>query len=59
MKLEEIKEIAKSAGLTTRNAKKADIIRSIQRNEGNDDCYNTGYANECGQLSCLWREDCK
>jgi len=59
MKLAEVKQIAKDRGLQVRNLKKADLIRSIQLSEGNNDCYNTDSAESCGQGSCLWRDDCQ
>ena len=59
MKMQEVREIAKKMNIKTANMKKANIIRSIQQEEGNDDCYETGQASECGQENCLWREDCK
>jgi hypothetical protein len=30
----------------------------IQRAEGNKDCFESGQAGTCGQIHCLWREDC-
>lgn len=33
------------------------MIRSIQRSEGNIDCFRRGYG-ECGQLECAWRQYC-
>jgi len=59
MKLEDVKKIAKDQGLQVRNMKKVDLIRSIQRNEGNIDCYNSDSSDTCGQFSCLWRDDCR
>ena len=59
MKLQKIKEIANSRGLKTVKMKKDEIIRGIQADEGNCPCFNTGMAAECGQLNCLWREDCE
>jgi hypothetical protein len=59
MKLADVKKIAKDRGLQVRNMKKVEIIRTIQQNEGNIDCYNTESAESCGQNSCLWRDDCK
>lgn len=59
MKLDEVKKIAKERGLQSRNMKKADLIRAIQRSEGNTDCYQTNSAESCGQFSCLWRDDCR
>lgn len=59
MKLEEVKKIAKNRGLQITNLKKAEIIRSIQQDEGNVACYNTGAAPNCNQENCLWRDDCR
>jgi hypothetical protein len=58
MKMEEVKEIAKGLGIKPGKMKKSDLIQEIQRAEGNEDCYNTGRADSCGQDSCAWREDC-
>jgi len=33
------------------------LIRSIQRAEGNIDCYRKGLR-QCGQLDCAWRDHC-
>lgn len=58
MKMQEVREIAKKMGIKTANMKKVDIIRTIQQTEGNNDCYQTGYAEKCDQSNCLWRDDC-
>ncbi len=59
MKMQELREIAKKRGIKTANMKKADIIRSIQREEGNSDCYCSGNVDKCGQTKCLWKDDCE
>jgi len=59
MKLSEIKAIALSLGVKPGKSGKSELIRAIQRAEDNYDCFATGSADECGQQSCLWREDCK
>ncbi|MFO0751992.1 MAG: hypothetical protein U0411_01535 [Thermodesulfovibrionales bacterium] len=58
MKLQEVKEIAKQRGIKTGNMKKADIIRTIQRDEGYTACFGSGQADTCSQNDCLWRGDC-
>jgi hypothetical protein len=58
MKLQEIKVIAKTNGVRLGSMKKENIIKAIQRAEGNNDCFAKGIANECGQTNCLWRQDC-
>ncbi len=58
MKLDEIKGKAKGLGIACSKMKKEDIIREIQRKEGNFDCFGTVANNECDQEACCWREDC-
>lgn len=58
MNMKDIKKIAKKAGIKELNMKKDDLIRSIQRAEGNIDCFGTPSAERCSQADCLWREDC-
>jgi Rho termination factor, N-terminal domain len=59
MKIEEIRGIAKQRDVKTGKMKKSEIIRAIQEAEGNPVCFDTGKTVECGQVNCLWREDCK
>jgi len=33
------------------------LVRSIQRAEGNPDCYRRG-RQQCDRLSCVWRDHC-
>ena len=58
MKMEEIKEVAKNLGIKPGKMKKGDLIREIQKAEGNDPCYNSGRVDVCGQSQCAWRDDC-
>ena len=58
MNLKDIKDMAKSQGLKVGNMKKENIIRSIQRAEGNFDCFGSAIAGECNQMNCIWRGDC-
>lgn len=58
MELQEIRRIARAMGVRTKGMEKAELIRAIQRAEGNFDCYGTAVDEECDQESCLWREDC-
>jgi hypothetical protein len=58
MKLQEIKEIAKKYAIKAGKMSKLELIRTIQRAEGNNDCFATSYVRECNQINCLWREDC-
>ena len=59
MKMQDIRNIAKGRGVKAGiGINKAELIRSIQRAEGNVDCFGTEHVNVCGQTNCLWREDC-
>lgn len=58
MKLEEIRTIAGARNIKVGKMKKAEVIREIQNSEGNEPCFDTGYAENCGQGGCLWRGDC-
>ena len=58
MKFNEIRKMAKGMGINTFQMKKIDIIRSIQRQEHNIDCFGTERVAYCGEERCLWREDC-
>jgi len=58
MTLKQVKNTAKTKGIKAGNMKKTDIIRTIQRTEGNFDCFGTAINGECNQSDCLWREDC-
>jgi len=58
MKLDELKEIAKQHNIKTNKMKKADLVHAIQQAEGNDQCFDSGKVADCGQETCLWREDC-
>ncbi len=52
-----IKEKAKSLGIKATRKDNVDLIRSIQRAEGNFPCFKTA-SGSCDQLQCLWRSDC-
>jgi hypothetical protein len=58
MKLDEIREIAKQHDIKAGKLKKAELVRAIQDAEGNELCFETGTADNCGQDSCLWRGVC-
>jgi hypothetical protein len=59
MKMNDIKVMAEELGIKTGKMKKTELIRAIQRQECNSDCYNSGQAESCGQDQCLWRADCR
>ncbi len=58
MNLKDIQSIAQSRGIKAGKMRKADLIRTIQRDEGNSDCFESEKRWNCDQIHCLWREDC-
>ena len=58
MKLAEVCIIAKSQNIKPGKLSKSELIKVIQSEEGNFDCYATAFAGECDQTGCGWREDC-
>lgn len=58
MTLKQVREIAKQKQIKVGNMKKENIIRAIQRAEGNFDCFGTATAGICDQTNCIWRDDC-
>lgn len=57
MKMQEIRAKAKALGINSFGKKKADLIREIQRAEGNFDCFGTA-RDYCDQLECCFRDLC-
>lgn len=59
MQLQAIRGIAREQGVPGRSRlSKPDLIRAIQRHEGNFDCFGTAREGYCDQTSCLWLGDC-
>ena len=57
MTVKDLQKIASGLGVEARGLKKAELIRAIQKAEGNFDCFGT--ANDyCDQLNCLFRREC-
>jgi hypothetical protein len=57
MTVKELQKMAKKMGIKTRGLRKADMIKEIQRTEGNFDCFGTA-TDYCDQMGCLFRNDC-
>ena len=57
MNMEEIRRRARDVGVKPRRLRKADLIRAIQRAEGNFDCFGSA-STWCDRLDCCWRKDC-
>jgi len=59
MRLSEIEKKAKTLKIKdTWRLSKKDLIKTIQRTEGNFDCFSTAKNKSCDQIACLWRSDC-
>jgi hypothetical protein len=58
MTLKQVKDIARQNKVKVGNMKKENIIRAIQRAEGNFDCFGTATEGTCDQIACLWKDDC-
>ena len=57
MKINEVRALGKSLGINSFGKSKAELIKEIQREQGNFDCFGT--ANDyCDQLECLFRGSC-
>ncbi len=57
MKMNDVVKRAKALGINAKGAKKADLIRQVQKAEGNFDCFGTA-TDYCDQWVCCFREDC-
>ena len=58
MKHSAVQKKAKKIGIKNLNKfTKKELIKTIQRTEGNFDCFGTA-KNDCNQSTCLWRKDC-
>lgn len=58
MQIQQIRTVARNLGVRPGNLGKVALVRSIQRQEGNFECFATAYEGVCDQLQCRWREDC-
>lgn len=58
MKNKDIKLIAKSMKLKVGKLNKMQLIRLIQKEENNNQCYATTEVKSCGQDGCSWHSDC-
>lgn len=58
MNSKEIKKLAQQHNIATRGLSQAELVRCIQRHEGNFDCFATAANGVCDQAICLWRDDC-
>jgi hypothetical protein len=57
MTVKELQKMTKGFDIRPHDFKKAELIKAIQKAEGNFDCFGTAY-NYCDQGNCLFRKDC-
>ena len=57
MKMPEIKQKAKSLGISPSKLKKTDLIQAIQKAEGFNVCYGNSNGN-CRNSDCCFMQDC-
>ncbi len=57
MKMHEIRTMAKQLGVKSFGKSKVELIREIQRKEGNFDCFGRA-ATYCDQTACAFRALC-
>ncbi len=58
MKIQDIRKMAKDYKIDSFGKSKMEIIRSLQKAEGNFDCYGRASSGFCDQGACVWKEDC-
>ena len=58
MNIKHIREMAKNMGIKPGRLRKAELVRLIQKAEGNFPCFDTERVKDCGEENCLWQEDC-
>lgn len=57
MKMNELRGLAKGLGIKSLGKNKADLIKQIQRKQGNFDCFGSA-VDYCDQSNCLFRSSC-
>mgnify|MGYP001601351863 CR=1 FL=1 len=58
MILQDIIDIAERMGIDAGALNRTELVRAIQRAEGYSDCFMTGQVQSCGQMNCLWYQEC-
>lgn len=58
MSLEEICPIANPQGINLGKLLKIELIRALQTDVGDFDCFASAHYGVCGQVDCFWREEC-
>jgi hypothetical protein len=58
MLLQDIIAIAARMGVDAGDLNRIELVRAIQRAEGYSDCFMTDRVRTCGQMNCLWYQEC-
>ena len=59
MRLLAIEKKARELGIhDTWKYSKKELVKLIQKTEGNKECFAASLRSKCGQLNCCWRVDC-
>ena len=58
MKIQDVRKMAKCSQIDSFGKSKTEIIRALQKTEGNFDCYGRATSGFCDQAGCRWKEDC-
>ena len=56
--MQDIRVLAKDAGIKTSRLTKIQLVQAIQLSEGNFNCFASAIEGECDQMKCMWRDDC-
>ncbi|MGD2082258.1 MAG: SAP domain-containing protein [Chromatiales bacterium] len=56
--MSQIRSLAIQVGLRPGKQSKTALVRALQRQEGNFDCFATAVHGDCDQALCCWRQDC-
>ena len=58
MKIAEIRKKAQKLGINSGKMKKVELIRMIQKTEGNTACFGHAKNSDCPYVDCCFRKDC-
>lgn len=58
MQIENVRDIALSYQIECEGLFKNQIIRKIQKHNGQGNCFATNHGNSCRYIGCNWREEC-
>ena len=59
MTMNDIRTIARERGIKVGKLTKSELVRTLQRAEGNRDCFGETAYVDCDQAGCLWYGECQ